>query len=206
MSDASANVDQKVFKKKSLRLAEIDEVAKELRNRIENSDTGTVAILRRAQPGDTCGAFLRLAFDLLERHGEEEGTSKKASFDSERRETRWLVYASLIARTILARPPGQIAGDHARRSLARGRTPFGAALALADVSEPRVLKLLRAHDKALFDSARAVVQKLVSEGQDFDPTQLARLLLSDNRLVEAQCRRPIGYEYYGQLHRSANES
>lgn len=206
MSNASSDVGQKVFKKKSFRLDDVDDVARELRNRIENSDPGTVAAIRRAQPGDTCGAFLRLALDLLERHGEEDGSSKRASFDSERDETRWLVYASLIARTVLPRLPSQVAGDHARRSLARGRTPFGAALALADVSEPRVLKLLRAHDKALFDSARAVIQKLVSEGQDFDPTQLARLLLSDNRSVEAQCRRPIGYEYYGQLHRSANES
>lgn len=203
MSDATANVDPKVLEKRS---SFIDEVARELRNRIENSDPGTVAALRRARPGDTCGAFLLLAFDLLERHGTRDGTSKRASSDSERRETRWLVYASLIARTALPRLPGRGGGDDAPRSLARGRTPFGAALALAGVSEPRVLKLLRAHDKALFDAARAVVQKLVSEGQDFDPTQLARLLLSDTLSSEAQCRRSIGYEYYGQLHRSAHES
>lgn len=99
----------------------------------------------------------------------------------DRDEARWALIASGIAQTQGQHTPGM---------------SFGRALNDAGVSEPRVLRLLQAHDRALADAVRVTLHQLASRGARFDWVGLARLILSDGRPDAEMARRSIARDYF----------
>jgi len=82
---------------------------------------------------------------------------------------------------------------------------FGSGLALAGLSEPRLLRLFRARE-TLFDAVRAAVHQVTQRGVAVNPFDIGLLLL-ETRSEEADAvRRRIAHDYYRQLHRSQSET
>lgn len=135
---------------------------------------GLAADLRRMAPGDVaCSAFWKISVRHLHLEGSEERVAEQ--------ERRWsVILASLAA----------MADRH------RTRVPLGAALARADLSEARVLKLLRARGTALPDVIRTVCHQLGAASQPVDFADIARLVLSEGRRDEERVRRRIARAYY----------
>jgi CRISPR type I-E-associated protein CasB/Cse2 len=73
---------------------------------------------------------------------------------------------------------------------------LGRALALAEVSEARLLQLLRARGEALVPRLRACTHLLSSRGQRVDQLDIARLVLSEDRPNEESVRRDIARDFY----------
>lgn len=138
---------------------------------------GDRASLRRVRPGEIGGpAFWKIAVRHLEPRGllvERDGPVRQ------RQELQW---STLLA--AMANGPSQAAA------------PLGRVLAEAEVTEARVLRLLRAHDESLLDTVRAVTHQLAAGGHAFDWADLADLLMSDGAPHEESVRRKIAYDFY----------
>lgn len=141
---------------------------------------GDVAGLRRLRPEEVASpAFWKLVATRLEPHGMLPGPAQ-ARLEAER---RWAVI---------------VAGMAEMKGLHRPRARLGGALAEADVSEPRFLRLLRAHDAALFDAVRTTAHQLASRAVPVDWTDVARLVLTDGQENEEDVRRHVARDYYSK--------
>lgn len=138
---------------------------------------GDVASLKRLDPlHPDVPAFFKLLAGPLEPAFAEVSPERL-----EAEETRWAAVVAGLANT---------------HGLHRRGARLGRALADADVSEQRLLRLLRAHDAALFDLLRAATHQLASRGVPFDALQLAELVLSDGGPREESVRRYVARSYY----------
>jgi CRISPR type I-E-associated protein CasB/Cse2 len=82
---------------------------------------------------------------------------------------------------------------------------LGRALAEADLSEQRFLKLLRAQDRGLLDAVRTVTHYLSTKAVPVDCSDIALLILSDGRSDEDSVRRSIARDYYSAQFKAAQE-
>lgn len=142
---------------------------------------GDVAALRRGRDGP---AFWKIAVSHLE---------PASLLVSPEDDQRWSVILAGLAKN-----PG----------LHQKNRRFGRALAEAEISEARVLRLVRSHGHELHDALRGVVGQLSNAGQHFDWTRAAELVLSDGKPWEEKVRRGIALEYYralGQQSQAAKE-
>lgn len=137
---------------------------------------GDVAALRRMQSHDpSCIPFWKIVAGDLAPSLPPTGARR------DEMERRWAVLLSAMAEL---------------RGLHRPRCPLGRALAQADFSEHRVLRLLRAHGEVLGDSVRTVAHYLGSKAAGADLRDLAWLVLSDGRSDEEKARRQIARDYF----------
>lgn len=90
--------------------------------------------------------------------------------------------------------------------LLRPKARLGAAMAAANVSEARLVRLLRARGDALLRNLRSVVHQLRSQAQAVDPMDLAELILSDGRPHGETVRSKIARAYYRQSDRPSQRS
>lgn len=138
----------------------ITRLAHELDDRAQSPlPRGEIAALRR-EDGAMSPTFYKLAARVLEevlgRH-----PSEPILMEAER---RWARIVHALAK---------LGGQH------RPSSPsLGAALASADFSEPRFLRLLRAEGDALDAALRAALAPLVQKAVTFDASDLAALVLS----------------------------
>lgn len=154
----------------------------ELRTTLEHADAGTLASLRRMlAPELPHPAFFRIASKPLDEILPDHGSLR------ERLESRWAICVQAMAMAITPSKSG--------RSSLLSRVPFGEALALGDVAEMRVLRLLNAPDDHVAPLVRNAVHQLVSRGQSFDPQDLASLVLSEGDHKES-ARRRIARDFY----------
>lgn len=120
---------------------------------------GDIAALRR-EDGATSPAFYKLAAIVF-----DDAFFPRSHALRDEAERRWARVAHLLARS---------GGQHvlgAARSL-------GAALAQAELAEPRLLRLLRSEGESLDVAARAAIAPLIQKAVPFDPRDLTALLLS----------------------------
>jgi len=96
-------------------------------------------------------------------------------------EARWAAVVATLAHTFPLHRRGACLGD---------------ALVAADVREHRVLRLLQAHDAALFALLRPVTHQLARRRTPFDALLLAELVLSDGEPREERVRRRIARSYF----------
>jgi len=158
----------------------------------EGVSAGDRAALRRARPGDLGSpAFWKLALRRLEPEGLlplAEGPSRD---DQER---RWVRIVADLA---------ELRGLHSRAR----RHSLGRSLAVADLGEARVLRLLRAEDDALLRLARIVSHRLAVSRTPVDTGDLAELILSDGHPSwSANVRRRIARAYFQAEAASATDS
>lgn len=136
---------------------------------------GDVAALRRLQPGAAdCAAFWR----LISMH---PGMIPHDGPGSDEAERRWGCILQAMA---------TLAGQH------RPAVPLGRALAEAAVSEPRVLRLLRASGDNLADMIRVTARHLAQKAIPVNQIDLAALVLSDGGSNEDAVRRRIARTYF----------
>ncbi len=146
---------------------------------------GDVASLRRLKPDDIDSpAFWRITAVELEH------TLATSAALRDREELRWAAIIQALA---------MLDGFHAP-----GRK-LGRALAEADLSEQRFLKLLRAQDRGLLDAVRTVTHYLSTRAVPVDCHEIALLILSDGRSDEDSVRRSIARDFYSAKSRSAQE-
>lgn len=130
---------------------------------------GDRAELRRGWENPHQPAFWRLAVRVLEPAGVLNGPEA---------DRNWAAILAGLAETASLHDP---------------RQRFGRAMGEADVSEARLLRLLRADAESLRDALRAVVRQLGSAGERFDWREPALLLLlSDKESI----RKGIAMSYY----------
>jgi len=147
------------------------------------ADAGLLARLRRLDAASPPPAFFRVSVDVLDDLLREKGHWR------EQDESRWAVVVQAIAIALGTSPTsGGLLGN----------VPFGQALALADVAEMRLLRLLDAEDAQLPDLMRHVIQQMVSKGQVFAITDLADLVLARSAQYREGARRQIARSYYRQ--------
>ncbi len=146
----------------------------------KGADPGTLAALRRMNPSSPPPAFFRVMARSL-----DELLPKNEQLRLEV-ESRWAVVAQAMAMAI---------GPGKRGTSLLSRTSFGEALADADVAEMRVLRLLDASADQRADLLRGVVHQLVSKAQDFDPGDIAELVLTQGDAQE-RARRHIARSFY----------
>ena len=79
---------------------------------------------------------------------------------------------------------------------------IGRSMQLADVSERRLIRLLRAEGDGLLSEARRVARQLQSRGQGVDLADFAILILSDDATDREKVRRGIASDYFHQRHKS----
>lgn len=142
---------------------------------LKHADAGALAALRRAADRDSPpAAFYRLTVGILDKEYEKlpDSGEWRDSF-----ETRLSVVASAMATAIGFLAP----------------IPLGKALADANISEMRVLRLLEADESQLPQLVRGVVHQLVQKGQPFDPHDLAALVLNPD---SPGPRRNIARDFY----------
>lgn len=147
---------------------------------------GDVAALRRLDPDDPAApAFFKVAVQLLEDvMPDVESAGEPARMEAER---RWAAILCAMALT---------SGLH------RFDRPLGSALAESGFAELRLTRLLRARGDQVFPALRAAAQYLASKAEPFDPTDLARLVLSEGRRDEEKVRRAIARSYFKALARN----
>lgn len=145
-----------------------------LRQAIEHSDPGALAALRRLNPSSPGTAFYRLTTTILDDIEPSAGPRRDEA------DRRWAVIARALAAGV-----GLFSG-----------TRLGTALSLADVAELRVLRLLEARGPQLADVLFGVLHQLASRGQDFNPQDVAALVLSDGGPDEESARRAIARDFY----------
>lgn len=146
-------------------------IARDLEGETPVVGPGDRAELRRGWEGGIGSAFWRLAARHLEPRGlaisgEEEG--------------RWVIVAAGLAET---------------SGLPRSAS-FGRAAAAAEVSEQRILRLLRAEGDALHRSLRGVVTQIAQRGLGFDWRDPALLVLFDGTDKQDGPRGRIARDYY----------
>lgn len=135
--------------------------------------------MRRARPGDLGGpAFWKIAVSHLEPAGMLPPPDAPWRDEAER---RWVTIVAGMA---------EMAGRHRR-----GRR-LGRVLAENDLSEARVLRLLRATDQPLLATVRAVTHQLAASGSAVDWGDLAQLVTSDGEPWGEGVRRRIAEDFY----------
>jgi len=146
---------------------------------------GEVAALRRLRPDQPGGpAFWKIAVRHLE---PAELLADAGAPWRDEEERRWAMV---------------LAGMAEMKGLHRPGRALGRVLAEAEVSEARVLRLLRAQgEDALAAAVRAVVHQLASGGHRVDWHDLAELIRSAGRPFEGSVRRRIATDYYRHLTR-----
>lgn len=151
----------------------------ELSALLHNAASGDLAELRRLRPGQLAGAaFYRIAATILaDTLPHQHGPLRDES------EERWGAIVSAMA---------------ALGRLCAPKHSLGRSLAHAKVSEARVLRLLRARDRSLVETVHGIVHQLVATATAVDPTDIARLILSDGRSDEETVRRRIARDFYSQ--------
>lgn len=161
-------------------MPEVDaEVLNRLRGSIDAMGPGALAELRRDRERPVPSeAFWSLAARYV-----PDGRGWRDRDDWER---RWAVIMSGMA---------------AMSGMGGGRRGLADALVEADVSEERVVRLLRARGAMLHDVVRGIVHQLGSRGIDAHWHDLADLILSDGEFHEETVRRRIARGYYGRLAR-----
>lgn len=155
------------------------EVLSSLRGSIDAMSPGALAELRRDRDRPVPSAsFWSLAARFV-----PEGGGGRGRDDWER---RWAVI---------------MAGMAAMSGMGGGRRRLADALVEADVSEERVVRLLRARGGMLHDVVRGIVHQLASRGVDVHWNDLADLILSDGESQDEAVRRRIARGYYRRLGR-----
>ncbi len=145
--------------------------------------TGDLAELRRLPPGDPSAvAFWKVASACLRPAG-----YLLASGESLARDER--AWGALLAS--FAHLPPHHPG-----------TPLGVALARAEMSELRFVRLLRAREEALLYAVRNTARFLAAKAIGTNWTDLARLVLSDSAVHAEEVRRNIARHYFGTLGRT----
>lgn len=142
---------------------------------------GEVADLRRLSPDDPGGpAFWRIWAGILVPEGQipDRGEAR------DRGERRWAAILGAMARL---------------RSLHDFKRPLGRSLAEANVSELRLVRLLRSRDDALLDGIRILAQTLAAKSVPTNPTDIAWLVLTDGTGGAETTRRRIARDYYQVL-------
>ena len=144
---------------------------------------GDLAGLRRMDPRSPHPAFFKIEALLLEPElpGEADSLAEL--------ETRWAAVVAGLAR---------LGGLHQS-----GRR-LGQALANADYSELRFIRLIRASADQLADELPALARFCVAKGIPVDWSGAAFLVLSAGRPSEEPVRRHISRDYYGALARRQN--
>lgn len=151
-----------------------------LRGMLEHADPGVLARLRRMAPEQPPAEFFRFSVAALDDVLPQSGRWRHEQ------ESRWAAIVKLMAIALGTNPrAGGLLSDE----------PLGKALALAGVSEMRVLRLLDAGDAQLVEHSRHVVHQLVSKGRAFRIDDFADLLLSSGEIAE-NARREIASSYY----------
>ena len=131
-------------------------------------------------PEEPSEKFFRFSVALLDELLPEKGKWRREQ------ENRWAVVVKLMALALGTSPrEGGLLAD----------VPLGQALAKANVSEMRVLRLLDARNEQLAELSRHIVHQLVSKGQPFRIDDFADLLLSRGEAAE-NARREIASSYY----------
>lgn len=155
------------------------EIAQDLANRIRTlNSTGSLSALRRslhdARP--TADFYRLLSGSKLRgwRWAADEGRR-------EEQEQRWRLIVSAYA--------SLMPFLHRQGSL-------GTALRLADYSELRFERLLRASDEELQALLRSAVHQLVSKGQGCGPEDIARLVLHGDGAASRRVRSSIARDFY----------
>jgi CRISPR type I-E-associated protein CasB/Cse2 len=147
---------------------------------------GDVAELRRMHPDSpVCPAFWRILIEHLDAQLPAAEAARTEAI------TRWSAAIQAMAEL---------------RGLNRPGARLGSAAAAADVSELRVIRLLRASGVALLDGLRTLAHQLATAAVAVDCADLARLVLSDGRADEQAVRERIAYDYYGALNRRDKEN
>jgi len=141
---------------------------------------GELAELRRLRPGEvSCATFWKMVATVLEPAGVLTGEGPYR----DGQERRWAVLLSCFA---------VLEGSHARgHHLGRVLSP-----AEANLSELRLLRLLRGRGEALFHDLRTTVHYLATRGATVDWLDLTLLILSDDRRDRETIRRRIARDYY----------
>jgi len=139
--------------------------------------SGDRAALRRGWESGPGPAFWRLAVHRLEPLG--LATTK-------REEQGWSIVVAGIAHTY---------------QLPRSGLRFGRAAATAEVSEMRLLRLLRSEGPTLHRILRGVVHQLAQAGLGFDWLDPALLVLRDGQPGRRNVERRIARDYYRSLPR-----
>ncbi len=152
-------------------------IAGAMKNSIGTGDMAELRRLHAHDPGNP--AFWKLAANYLEPSGYLHGDGPKR----DEAERRWATILNFMAHQTSFLKPG---------------IRLGAALAAADLSELRFVRLLRAQDDALIDEVRTLARFLSSKGQLIDPTDIAWLVLSDGRSDEETVRRRVARDYYSR--------
>ena len=125
-------------------------------------------------------AFWRLAATLLDPELLDEGSS-------EQRGSQWMAIVQAVAVAYRVHVP---------------KVRIGRSMQLADVSERRLMRLLRAEGDGLLSEARRVARQLQSQGQGVDLADFATLILSDDATDREKVRRGIASDYFHQRHKS----
>lgn len=167
----------------------LEDVVRHVVWEIENGvmSPGDVAGLRRLDPGEPGGAaFWKTLVFHVEPAGQLHGADAEA---------RW----ALILRTV-----GELHALH------RLRRSLGSALAAANVSEMRLVRLLRADLESLEVTLRAVAHQLASAAEPVDLGDVAWLVVTarnrgEDRRGEDDVRRRIARDYYRGLRTEAAE-
>ncbi|HSR53199.1 MAG TPA: type I-E CRISPR-associated protein Cse2/CasB [Acidobacteriota bacterium] len=153
---------------------------------------GDLAELRRGQSRHSAGQASPALWKTLVHYVPEDQWSQDGQQVGHNRVRQMQVICGLLAELAHRVPPGS--------GLRLGR-----AMAQADVSEARVMRLLKAHGEELYDSLRGVVHLLASQGIPVRPSDLARLVLWDGTRFEEQPRNSIARDYYSKAKRTASQ-
>jgi CRISPR system Cascade subunit CasB len=133
--------------------------------------TGEVADLRRLRPEDpACPAFWKTMAEYWDMPYDDDDARRRACL------------LSGLART---------------KGLFDFHTGLGKALALAEYSELRFVRLLRAQDNSLFKEIELMAQFLNSKAQQTNWSQVAELLFTKDDEKAESLRRRIARDYYG---------
>lgn len=153
----------------------IDSMARAM---VTTLSAGDVAALRRLDAAElSTPAFWKVVTGYIEPAGHlaEAGTARLEA------ERRWAVVVNALA----------LLGTNHRREVRLGR-----ALALAEYSELRLVRLVRATGPRLGHEVRTAVRFLVAKSEPVDATEFARLVLSDGTKYADQVRRDVARAYY----------
>jgi len=143
---------------------------------------GDIAALRRLRPGaPDCSAFWRVM-------ALQESVLPGRGPHRDEAERRWACILQAMA---------VLKGMH------QPSAAMGPALAEANISEHRVLRLLRASGDPLADAVRITAHHLSQKAVAIDQADLAALVLSDGEPTQEAVRRRIARRYYNTLSKEA---
>ncbi|HSR53604.1 MAG TPA: type I-E CRISPR-associated protein Cse2/CasB [Acidobacteriota bacterium] len=148
---------------------------------------GDLAELRRGQSRHSAGHASPALWKTLVNYAPENQWAKNQG-----RVRQLQVVCGLLAELAHRAPPGP-------------GSPLGRAMAQAEVSEARVMRLLKAHGDELHDSLRGVVHLLASQGIPVRPSDISWLVLSDGTPSEEQPRNSIARDYYSKAKRADSQ-